>query len=284
MAAVCFFWGTTYLGIRVALESFPPLTLVATRFILSGGALLVWAKLRGLPFPEWPEARRTAWNGLLTLGIGNACLTFAETRIASGMAALFITTAPFWMVGLDAAIPGGRRLHGPTIIGMVVGLAGALLLVARNGLGQVPDHALLWGFLVLQFGNLGWSFGSIRQQRMKSKVNPILNGAIQQIATGLAWLLPALVVDAGTPVRWDLQGIGALLYLATFGSIVAYSAFLIAMERLPVALVSLYTYVNPIVAVTLGWLWFREPFGARELTAMSVIFLGVYLVKRFSRA
>ena len=278
---MCFFWGTTYLGIRMALESFPPLVLVSTRFLLSGSIMLLAGRILGVPLPRGHELAQTAWNGLLILGIGNACLTYAEVWIPSGLAALIVTTSAFWMVGVEALLPGGERLHFPTTAGLTVGCLGAALLLAPGSSGGLRGP-LLWGFFVLQFGCLAWSYGSIRQRRMSKQAHPIIGGAIQQLAAGLVFLPSALLIPSH-PVVWKSRGVAAMLYLVVFGSIVGYSSYVYALEKLPVALVSIYTYINPIVAVLLGWLFYREPFGAREALAMAVIFVGVALVKRYSR-
>jgi drug/metabolite transporter (DMT)-like permease len=279
LIAVCFFWGTTYLGIRMALESFPPLLLVAVRFTASGTIMLMAARVMGAQLPRGRELWQTARNGVLVLGIGNACLTFSELWIPSGLAALFITVSPFWMVGVEALLPGGERLHGPTIAGMLVGLAGSALLIAPGALEAGFGSAILKGFLILQLGSLAWAMGSILQKRQKSSVHPVVSGALQQLAAGLAFALPALIVP-DHPVQPSVRGVCALAYLVVFGSIVGYSAFIYAMDKLPVAIVSIYSYVNPIVAVALGWLFYREPFGRTEALAMAIVFAGVWIVKR----
>jgi drug/metabolite transporter (DMT)-like permease len=128
---------------------------------------------------------------------------------------------------------------------------------------------------------LGWNIGSLFQRRMPNRAHPIVCGAVQQLAAGLACAPLALL--AGGRIHWSARGVGALVYLVIFGSIVGYSAYVLAMDRLPVALVSLYNYINPVVAVFLGWLLFREPFGMRETVAMLIIFLGVAIVRRLER-
>jgi len=280
---VCFFWGTTYLGIRMALESFPPLKLVALRFLISGGLMLLLAGAWGAHLPSGRELWLTALNGIVVLGVGNGALTYAETWIPSGMAALFITTSPFWLVGIEAAFPGGEPLRRPVIGGMLIGSAGAALLVAPGALREGLGSDVVKGFLALQLGCFCWSLGSILQRRQPSKAHPVVSGAVQQLAAGLAFLFPALLFREH-PMHWSLRGAGALLYLVAFGSIVGYSAYIYAMDRLPVAMVSIYTYINPVVAVILGWLFYREPFGKTEAWAMAVIFFGVAIVKRCAGA
>lgn len=278
LVAVCFFWGTTYLGIRMALESFPPLLLVSLRFLASGSILFLWARWKGWPWPAWSEIARTSVFGFMLLGIANGCLTFSETWIPSSLAALFLTTAPFWLVGLESMMPGGERLSAPVVIGLLVGLAGVILLVLPVG-GRVDWSPSLWkGFLVLQVGSFFWNAGSILQRRWRATTPPLLTGAIQQIAAGLIYAVAAAVVPEH-PVHLTVTGVAGLAWLITFGSIVGYSAYIYSLETLPVSLVSLYTYINPVVAVALGKLFYEEPFGRREVAAMAIIFTGVAIVK-----
>ena len=281
LAAVCFFWGTTYLGIRMSLETFPPLMLVAVRYSISGTLTLAFAWCRGLYMPRGKELAVACVAGLGTIAMGNGALAISETLIPSGMAGLIITTSPFWMVGVEALLPGGEKLHAPTIGAMALGLAGAALLVTP-GAEPGAGHSLLTGFLILQFSMAGWSFGSIYQRRNAGKAHPVVAGGIHQLAAALAMAPFALLVPHH-PIHWSTRGVGAMLYLVVFGSLVGYSAFVYCMDRLPVAVVSIYPYVNAVVAVALGWLFYREPFGLRELVAMVVIFAAVALVKRYSR-
>jgi len=279
LGAVCFFWGTTYLGIRMSLEAFPPLMLVSARYVISGAIMLAFAMARGIYVPRGRELAAACFSGFFTLGVGNGALVFSELLIPSGMASLIITTQPFWMVGFEALLPGGERLHAPTIGGMAIGLVGASFLF-RPDVGV--DRNVLHGFLLLEVGLAGWSFGSIYQRRQAGKAHPVIAGAVQQLAAGLI-LAPFALAIHEHPVQWSARGVGALIYLVCFGSIVGYSAYVYAMDRLPVAVVSVYPYVNAVVAVTLGWLFYREPFGRREALAMVVIFAGVAIVKRYSR-
>lgn len=283
LAAVCFFWGTTYLGIRMALESVPPLMLVSLRYTVSGTALLILARFVKAQLPSGRELFYTALFGVIIIGIGNGCLAFAELWIPSGLAALFITTTPFWMIGIEALIPGGARLHGPTLFGMLVGFAGTLLLVAPAAIHQGFSGPILQGFLLLQCGCCGWAFGSILQRRHTTTVHPVVSGAVQQLATGLAFLGPALLAKT-QPIHWSGRSLGAVIYLITFGSVIGYSAYLYVLDQLPVSIVTIYNYINPVVALFLGWLIYREAVGLRELAAMLIIFLGVTLVKRSAGA
>ena len=282
LVAVCFFWGTTYLGIRMALETFPPFLLVSVRYIISGTLTLSFALLKGMHIPRGRDLAVACFSGLLVLGVGNGTLALAETMIASGLAGLILTLQPFWFVGFEALLPGGERLHAPTMGAMALGLAGAALLVAPDLGPNAVDHGRLHGIAVLAIGMAGWCFGSIYQRRKSGQAHPVIAGGVQQLAAGLA-LVPIAAFVPHAPLHWSARGVGALFYLVIFGSLVGYSAYVYAMDRLPVAIVSIYPYINAIVAVCLGWLFYREPFGLREAFAMIVIFAAVALVKRFSR-
>lgn len=282
LLAVCFLWGTTYLAIRMSLESFPPLLLVCARYLISGSLMLSAIALRGGRMPRGRDLRTACLSGALVLGVGNGCLVFAELWVPSGLACLILTISPFWMVGIEALLPGGEPLHLPSAVGMVVGLFGASLLFAPDMRTHSFNTGLLSGFLILQLGMAGWSFGSIYQRRQVSGTHSIVIGAVQQLAAGLAFV-PLVLIFREHPVHWSTRGVAAILYLVVFGSIVGYSAYIYSLDRLPVAIVSIYPYINSVVAVTLGWLIYRERFGVLEAAAMGVIFTGVALVKRYSR-
>ncbi len=278
LLAVWFFWGTTYLAIRIALEGFPPLFLLSARFLISGSIMLLAVRLLKIEMPKGREFWWTALFGVIILGGGNGALIIAEQTIPSGLAAVLVSTSPFFMVGLDAALPGGERLHFPTLIGIVFGFSGVAFLMLPNGLAAGIDRRLLPGVLILEGGCVLWCLGANLQKRLQTKAHPVVSGALQQLATGLFFLFPAAGFKEH-PIEWKVRSTWALLYLVTFGSIVGYSAFIYTLQHLPVAVVSTYNYVNPIVAIFLGWLFYREPLGWREFTAMGIIFFGVAIVR-----
>ena len=262
----------------MSLESFPPLVLIATRFILSGSILIAAALVLGARLPRGADLWKAGLSGILILGVGNGCLTFAELLIASGLAGLITTLSPFWLVGIEAMTRGGERLHAPTILGMILGFAGVALLFSGEFGPAGFSHGALGGFLLLQVGMVSWSAGSIYQRRQQAEAHPIVAGAVQQLFGGIA-ALPLALFSSSHHIAWSARGVAALFYLVIFGSIVGYSAYAYALDRLPVAVVSIYPYVNAVVAVALGWLFYREPFGRREAAAMLVIFAGVGVVK-----
>jgi drug/metabolite transporter (DMT)-like permease len=282
LASVCFFWGTTYLGIRMALEGFAPTVLISLRFVLSGGLLLLFLLWRGYRLPPLPELWRTALTGVVIIGGGNGFLTYAELLIPSGLAAIFITLAPFWFVGIDALLPQGPRLHGPTLGAMAIGLVGAVLLALPGESYPVSTKDVIVGALMLQAGSALWAGGSVLQRRITKAAHPFMAGAVQQLAVGIVFAPFAIGAHIQDPVVFEARPTWALLYLVFFGAIVGYSSYIYALSHLPVSVVSVYNYVNPVVAVSLGWLFYREPFGWRETAGMTIIFVGVALVKYFA--
>jgi drug/metabolite transporter (DMT)-like permease len=283
---VCIFWGTTYLGIRIALESFSPALLVSLRNLISGAITLSVAAMIGAHLPRGRDLALTACYGLMIIGMGNGTLAVAEQWIPSGLASLFVTTSPFWFVGIDALLPGGERLHAPTVRGLLLGFCGVLVLIAPAAWAALTGHsfasggAIVAAFLLLQVSGASWALGSLLQRNRRSRAHPFVIGGVQQLSTGLTFLIPGAFQMRSA--HWTASGMGAIVYLAIFGGIVGYSCYALALSRLPPAVVSTYTYINPVVAVFLGWWVYREHFGWREAGAMAVIFAGVAMVRKAS--
>jgi len=189
-------------------------------------------------------------------------------------------------VGIDALLPGGAKLHGPTIRGLLIGFAGVLLLIAPAAWTALTQHtfatggAVVLAFLVLQANGAFWALGSLLQRNRRSPAHPFVIGGVQQLSTGLTFLVPAAFQLPSS--HWTARGMAAVVYLAIFGGIVGYSCYALALSRLPPATVATYTYINPVVAVFLGWWVYRERFGLREAGAMAIIFAGVAMVRRAS--
>ncbi|MEQ1948390.1 MAG: EamA family transporter [Bryobacteraceae bacterium] len=285
LACVWFFWGTTYLGIRIAVRTFSPAMLMFLRYTASGGILLIAMAIRGVKLPAGRELWLTAMWGVITIGCGNGALAYSEQWLPSGLAALIVCVQPFWMVGIEALLPGGERLHLPTVGGMLIGFSGVALLLAPALFGGGSEFAvdragLVSGFLILQFGVAMWSVGSLGQKRLRRKAHPIVSGAVQQLAAGLVLGVPALLDPR--PNQWTQDGLLAVAYLSLFGGLVGYSAYIYTLDRMSLALASVYNYVNPVVAVLLGALFLGEPLTPTVWIAMAIILLGVFLVKHAS--
>jgi drug/metabolite transporter (DMT)-like permease len=278
-AAVCLIWGTTYLAIKLALTSIPPFLLGGLRYTAAGAALAAFLRIRG---DRWPE-RRTwpgfALLGLLMFGIGNGGVVWAELWVASGLAAVVIATSPFWMVGVEALSPGGERLAGRHVIGLLLGFAGILLLVGpslRGGSGQ--RWQTLAGVLALQLACAGWAVGSSYGKRHAPKVTPAMSAAAQMLCGGVVMLTAGSLLGEWRALSFTRVSTGALIYLTVLGSLAAFVAYIYALTHLPVSIVSLYAYINPVIAVALGTLLLGEPFDVRMVLAVAIILAGLAIV------
>jgi drug/metabolite transporter (DMT)-like permease len=279
-AAVCFFWGTTYLAIRVGLETFPPMLFAGLRFLIAGGVLFfVMARQQNARLPQGREWLDLSVVGLLLLGIGNGAVVWAELWVPSGLAALLVATSPFWVVGIERLRRDGERVGARGLVGMLVGFAGLALLVGPQLFGAELNGYFLLGALLIQVGCLTWSAGSVYAKQRPTGVQPLMAAAVQMLIAGVALTLVGTATGEWWRMGFSGRGVGALAYLIVFGSIVAYSSYTYAVQKLPLSLVTTYSYINPVIALLLGWLALGEALGWREAGAALVILLGVALVK-----
>jgi drug/metabolite transporter (DMT)-like permease len=284
--AVYFIWGSTYLAIKYAIETLPPLLMAGMRFLLAGSVLYAWAKLTGkandsksLRLIHW----RTAFLvGALLLLFGNGGVTVAESHISSGLAALLVVTEPLWIVLLNWAAPGGRRPNIKVVFGLVLGFIGTWLLVG----GSIGAGGNITGSLLVIGAAFAWAAGSIYSPRAPSVSSPVLASGMQMLAGGILLLLAGLFsgeytnFDAGK-VSW--VSIGAFFYLTVFGSIVAFTAYGYLLRNVSPAKVATYAYVNPVVAVILGWMLAGEPLTLRMVVAAVIILTSVLFITAFDK-
>lgn len=268
---VCVVWGSTYLAIRVGVGVLPPLLFAGIRFLAAGGLLLAGAAAFGARLPgsarDWGVL---AVVGLFLLAGGNASLTWAEQFTPSGVASIFVTTIALWMAFFDALTPGGSgKLSLKVIAGLLLGIVGSMLLV-----GTSPRDFLradLRGPIALTLASASWAIGSVYYKRRHPDVSPIVGAAIQMLAGGLVVTLLGLALGEARSVHLTAPGLEALAYLVVFGSIVGYSAYAYALKHASATAVGTYAYVNPPIAVLLGWAFLGEPIGARTVLAMMLI-------------
>ena len=281
--AVCLIWGTTYLGIRIALETIPPLIMAAVRWIVAGGLLIVVLWLRGERMPDRREWPALTLLGILLLGFGNGGVVWAEQTVPSGLTAVLVATSPFWMVGIDALMADGERLTVRRTLGLIVGFCGIVLLVwpeIRVGEG---GRAFLGGVIAAQIACVGWAVGSSyarkRGRGHAKNENVLVTAAFEMLFGGMVLLVVSLAMSEARRLAFTPRSAGALVYLTFVGAIGGFSAYAYALKHLPVATVSLYAYVNPIIAVVLGTLVLREPFSARMAVAAGIVLTGMLLVR-----
>jgi len=279
-AIVCVVWGTTYLGIAIALETVPPLLLTGTRFVAAGLIMLLIARLRG---EQIPRDRRTLANlaliGFLMVGVGNLAVVWAELYVPSGIAALLVATAPFWMAIIEMFRRSGERVSLQAGIGMAIGFLGVALLVTPRGSGGKLSAGFLLGALAIQIGGICWQLGSAHGKYNLKHVPLLSSSALQMFFGGAIVTVAGLAIGEAPRFVLTPRTFGALLYLTVFGSIIAYSAYVFALAHMSTTHTSLYAYVNPVVAVFLGWLILSEPLTWVSVLAMVVILAGVALVQ-----
>lgn len=279
-AAVYLIWGSTYLAIRYAVETLPPLMMAGTRFVIAGSILYAFVRLRGAPRPLRIHWRSTAIiGGLLLLG-GNGGVTWAEQTVPSSVAALLITSVPIWMVLAEWLRPGGVRPRLAVAVGVVLGFAGVVLLMGSKelGEGQPLDRV---GALILVSGSICWSLGSVWSRSMKMPSSPLMVTAMEMLCGGVMLLAAGLSLGEGSNIAADkisLLSVASLGYLIVFGSLVAFTSYVWLLKVSTPARVSTYAFVNPVVAVLLGVTVGKEPFGAKTMIASMVILAGVVLI------
>lgn len=278
-AIVCVVWGTTYLGIAIALETVPPLLLTGSRFVIAGLVMLGIAKMRGQRIPvDFRTLANLALIGFLLVAVGNLAVVWAELWVPSGLAALLVATAPFWMAIIERFRKSGERVSLQSGIGMTLGFIGVALLVSPGISGKWSINFLL-GALAIQVGGICWQLGSAHGKYNLAHVPPMASAALQMLFGGLIVTVAGFAIGEASRFSLTPRTFAALAYLTVFGSIIAYSAYVFALANLRTTVTSLYAYVNPVVAVFLGWLILSEPLTGKAIIAMTVILAGVALVQ-----
>jgi drug/metabolite transporter (DMT)-like permease len=273
-------WGSTYLGIRVAVESIPPFLMVFMRFLTAGSILFLFLKARGA---AWPTGRQWAVNavsGIVLLWGGNALVAVAEREVPSALTSLVLASSPIFMVLLDWLRPGGSRPTAGIWGGIVVGLIGAFVLL---GPGAFPEghRPPTFDILILFASSLCWCAGSLYSKYVKSDAPPMMGAAIQMLSASVVIGLTSVVL--GEPARFSWVAVTrpsflALGYLIVAGSLIAYPVYVWLLKNASAARVSTYAYVNPVVAVILGWAILGEPMTARIAVAGAIIIVAVVII------
>ncbi len=279
LAAVYVVWGSTYLGIDLAVRTIPPFLMAAVRFLIAGGLLYAWAIRRG-DRTDRPTLRHWVSAALIAapmLAIGNAAVGWAEQTLDSGTASLIIASVPLWMALLDRVFYA-QRLARVAVVGLVVGFAGVGLLAAPGG------ASTNWRALVLVFSSLAWAIGSLYSRRARLPQRPLVGAGMQMLMGGA--MLTVIGLAKGErlhPAQISLESWLGLAYLVVAGSFVGFTAYMWLMRNAPTPLVGTYAYVNPVVAVGLGALFLGEPLGWRTVVGGGIIVASVALIVRAPR-
>lgn len=280
--AICIIWGTTYLAIRVGVTELPPMLFAGIRWIIAGLILITFIKLTGRRFPSLNDLKHIAVVGIALLGVANGLVVVAEQWISSGLAALLISTLPFWMIGFESITKKGPKINFSIISGLLIGIAGIFLIFGKD-FSFLMDGNNLLGVLCLMGAVISWSLGSIYSKYKKINVDPLTSATFQMLIAGTLQTVLGLSLGELSSFTLSTNGILAIAYLVLFGSIFGFASYIYAIAHLPLSLVSTYAYVNPIIAIFLGWLILNEDFNLNILIAATLIITGVILVQRGSK-
>jgi drug/metabolite transporter (DMT)-like permease len=279
LGTVYLVWGSTYFGIRVAIGTMPPLSMGALRFLVAGGLLYPWAVRRGDRDGDRPGLAQWAAGaavGVALLAGGNGAVTWGEQHIPSGVAALLIATVPLWM-SILGRVALRERLAWTAVLGLTAGFAGLVLLVRPSGSHRLDPVATA----VVLGGALAWAGGSVWSRRAPLPRRPLVGAGIEMLAGGAALALAAAVggeLGRIHPAAVSAASLAAVAYLVVFGSLIAFTAYAWLLRNVRTSVAATYAYVNPVVAVALGWAFAGEPVSGRTLLAGAVIVAGVALI------
>jgi drug/metabolite transporter (DMT)-like permease len=279
-ASIYLIWGSTYLAIRYADQTIPPFIMGGVRFLISGAILYLWARRRGAPRPTRVHWRNAVIAGAFLLLGGNGAVVWAEQFVPSGMTALLVSILPFWLVIIEWVRPPRRRPAGAVLVGLVLGFVGIVVLVGPGDLGGHGDVRLV-GALVLILGSLSWAIGSFYSRDAELPESGLLTTGMEMLGGG------ALLVIVGALARewsgFDIHRVSAasaagLLYLITFGSLLGFTSYIWLLDKVSPARLGTYAYVNPLVAVVLGWAIAGERLSMRTAVAATIVICAVALL------
>ena len=280
-AAVYIIWGSTYVSIALAIKSIPPLLMAGLRFSASGIILFIWCLATGEKLQPLASFAKTCLAGVLMLGIGTTTLIWSEQYLPSGLAAVIVASIPLFFVLMDKQHWHENLTDKFIVTGLLVGFGGIILLFEGKGSLDLHNAKQLGGFLVLLFGSLFWAGGSLYTKYAVIQGSTLMKAAVQMLAAGVAGFTAALIAGEQHGFVWGsitTQSIYAMAYLVFIGSLIGYIAYIWLLSVRPPALVGTYAYVNPVVAVFLGWLLDNEKITTQQILALAVILAGVLLV------
>ncbi|MDH5400559.1 MAG: EamA family transporter [Cyclobacteriaceae bacterium] len=280
--AVYVIWGSTYFAIAFAIETLPPMLMAGARFLVAGLLLFLWVLFKRHQWPSFKQWKSSFISGSLLLIGGNVSVVFAEKYIPSAIAAITIASVPIWLVTLD----GQQRknlINAPfLLIGLIVGFLGVLYLIGFDPdiLNGFQDEKLL-GFGLLILATISWAIGSLYSRHQDHPTNSVMKSSLQMITAGTVTLIAGFLRGEAahfTPEATSWESIAAFFYLIIFGTIIGYSSYIWLLKIRPPAQVGTYAYVNPVIAVLLGWSLRDEPVTSQTITAMVIILAGVFLI------
>lgn len=286
-AAVYFFWGSTFIAIRFAVETIPPFLMASGRFLIAGAILYLFARVRGAAVPALKQWIPAFAMGSLLLVFGNGSVVIAEKTVPSGVVSLLIAMVPIYFAILEWIKPGGKAPNLRTAIGLIIGTVGLLLLIGPHRVLSGSSDIDLRGVAIVLAGSLAWSIGSLLSKSVKISENPTMSLAMQTLAAGLLMFL--ISNGVGEVANMQLATITnksllSLAYLIVFGSLIGFTSYVWLLQTVSPTLVATYAYVNPVIAVLLGWLLAGEKITSETLLAGSVILLAVWLITQSKKS
>ncbi|HRI78305.1 MAG TPA: EamA family transporter [Cyclobacteriaceae bacterium] len=280
LAAVCIIWGTTYLALRVGVTQFPPFLFSAMRFLVAGPLLIGFMLTIGkATLPSKELIFHQAISGLFMVTLGVGVVGWTEMHVSSGLAAIICSVMPIWVILINLFVSNDERPTLPILIGLAVGSTGIIMIFGEH-LSEFSNSNYFIRIIVTFLANICWAFGTVWTKKKNQNSNPFLNAGLQMFF-GAVFLIPmSLLFDDYSTIHWSGEVITALIYLILIGSILAYTCYSYAIKHLPMTLVSLYAYINPIVAVVLGWILLNEKLNLRISIGILVTVAGIYIVNR----
>jgi len=280
LSAICLIWGTTYLVLRIAVLHFPPFLFVTIRQLLAGSLLIGFMLLSGkAAWPDRAHLIRQAVAGFFMLTLGNGLVAWAEVVVPSGVAAILCSLMPMVVILMNLGINKDERPTVAILAGVLLGLTGIMMIFGEH-LVDFANIEYQVGILVIFIAVLSWAGGSIWLKKRGNDGNAFMNAGLQMFFAGI-WLIPgALIFDDFSRITWSAEAFYSMIYLVVIGSIVAYACYSYVLRKLPMTIVSLYAYVNPIVAVILGWIVLGEKLNLKIGIAILITVAGIYIVNR----
>jgi len=280
LAVVCVAWGTTYLALRIGVLEFPPFLFSAIRQIIAGIILIaIMLFVMKKKLPSQGVMINQAVGGFFMITMGNGLVGWAEMFVPSGIAAIICSMVPIWVIVINLVVAKEEKPNFLIITGLAIGLSGIVLIFGQD-LAEIGQTQYMLGILMIIIANLAWAGGSIWMKRKNQESDPFMNAGLQMTFGGLLLLPVSAYFDDYATITWSNNVIYSLIYLILIGSVAAYACYSYAIKKLPITIVTLYAYINPVVAVVLGWLILNETLNLRVIIAIGITLGGVYIVNR----
>ncbi len=279
LGVVCILWGTTYLALRVGVTQFPPFLFSAMRFLMAGPILIVIMLILGKRIPGGKVLMDQSVGGLLMCTLGVSIVGWAELNVTSGVAAVICSMMPIWTIIINLFANKEERPTPLIIFGLLLGLSGILLIFSEH-LVEFYKPEYTNSIIAIFLANLCWAIGTVWMKKRNTGSDPFMNAGLQMLFGGLFLIPLSLLFDDYASIKWTPEILFSLIYLMLIGSVAAYACYFYAIGKLPMTIVSLYAYINPVIAVILGWVILNEKLNARILIAIVITLLGIYLVNR----